>query len=301
MPKFYSNGKLLLTGEYIVLDGAKALALPVKFGQELRVEKIQDPVLKWRSNKENGDNWFSCEFKLKDFSFTKETDDQIAQTLQNILKETRILNPGFLRSPQGSLAETILNFPGDWGLGTSSTLINNIAQWAQVDPYTLLYKSFGGSGYDIACAQHNSPILFQKEKNKPRVEKVNFDPVFKDQLYFVYLNKKQISSKEIKKYKAEKNDLKSAVQEIDRLTGEMINCKKLNDFEKILSAHEEIIASVIKREPVQKSLFPDYFGQTKSLGAWGGDFILATGNEDTPKYFIKKGYPTLLPYKKLIL
>jgi mevalonate kinase len=28
---FYSNGKLLLTGEYLVLDGAKSLALPTKF------------------------------------------------------------------------------------------------------------------------------------------------------------------------------------------------------------------------------------------------------------------------------
>ena len=32
---FYSNGKLLITGEYVVLDGAKALALPTKYGQNL--------------------------------------------------------------------------------------------------------------------------------------------------------------------------------------------------------------------------------------------------------------------------
>ena len=37
---FYSNGKLLLTAEYLVLDGAKALALPTKFGQDLEVKKI---------------------------------------------------------------------------------------------------------------------------------------------------------------------------------------------------------------------------------------------------------------------
>ncbi|MDB4497362.1 GHMP kinase, partial [Flavobacteriaceae bacterium] len=28
---FYSNGKLLLTGEYLVLEGATALAVPTKF------------------------------------------------------------------------------------------------------------------------------------------------------------------------------------------------------------------------------------------------------------------------------
>ena len=36
---FYSNGKLLITGEYVVLDGAKALALPTKFGQSLVVKQ----------------------------------------------------------------------------------------------------------------------------------------------------------------------------------------------------------------------------------------------------------------------
>ena len=30
MEKFYSHGKLLITGEYAVLDGAKAIALPTK-------------------------------------------------------------------------------------------------------------------------------------------------------------------------------------------------------------------------------------------------------------------------------
>ena len=34
---FYSNGKLLLTGEYLVLNGAVALAIPTKFGQTLTI------------------------------------------------------------------------------------------------------------------------------------------------------------------------------------------------------------------------------------------------------------------------
>ena len=34
---FYSNGKLLLTGEYVVLDGATALAIPTKYGQYLEI------------------------------------------------------------------------------------------------------------------------------------------------------------------------------------------------------------------------------------------------------------------------
>ena len=35
---FFANGKLLLTSEYLVLDGAKAFAIPTKKGQSLHVE-----------------------------------------------------------------------------------------------------------------------------------------------------------------------------------------------------------------------------------------------------------------------
>jgi hypothetical protein len=52
---------------------------------------------------------------------------------------------------------------------------------------------------------------------------------------------------------------------------------------------------------VQKEMFSDYFGQTKSLGAWGGDFILATGNDDTPIYFKNKGFDTVISYQDMIL
>ena len=42
MGKIFSPGKLLLTSEYVVLDGALALALPTKLGQEFFVEETLD-------------------------------------------------------------------------------------------------------------------------------------------------------------------------------------------------------------------------------------------------------------------
>ena len=62
-----------------------------------------------------------------------------------------------------------------------------------------------------------------------------------------------------------------------------------------------MVSKTIQLKTVQEQLFSDYFGQTKSLGAWGGDFILATGNGDTPDYFNKKGLQTVIPYQDLIL
>jgi hypothetical protein len=37
------------------------------------------------------------------------------------------------------------------------------------------------------------------------------------------------------------------------------------------------------------------------LGAWGGDFVLATGGEKEKQYFIQKGFTTVLSYAEMIL
>jgi len=65
--------------------------------------------------------------------------------------------------------------------------------------------------------------------------------------------------------------------------------------------HEKIISAIIQQKPVKSELFPDYFGEIKSLGAWGGDFVLATGNEKSISYFKNKGFETILGFEKMIL
>ncbi|MDO9275582.1 MAG: GYDIA family GHMP kinase [Lutibacter sp.] len=307
--KYFSQGKLLLTGEYFVLDGAKSLAVPTKYGQDLVVEPIKEPQLIWQSFSENGECWLEAIFdlpKLRLANATFEADedggkDTIAENLKEILLETRKLNPAFLNSEKGFLVKTKLDFPRNWGLGSSSTLINNIANWAKVNPYKLLENTFGGSGYDIACAQHNSPILFTKNPSEIVVEEVNFNPTFKDQLYFVHLNKKQNSREGIERYKKLKGNLTSELKQISELSEAFLSCGNLSYFEKLMKEHEQIVSKTIQFKPIQEQLFSDYFGQTKSLGAWGGDFILATGNEDSPNYFNKKGFSTVRPYKDMVL
>ncbi|WP_196890944.1 GYDIA family GHMP kinase [Aureivirga marina] len=309
MNRFYSNGKLLITGEYLVLDGAKALAVPTKFGQDLIVETLQESVLLWESYSHDGSEWFSAEFelpkiRLKSATFLSDNEgkgEMIAETLQKFLHTCKELNPSFLTEAKGFLIKTNLTFPRDWGLGSSSTLLNNLADWAQVNPFELLEKSFSGSGYDLACAKNDTPILFQKNGINPLIEKVDFTPKFSDQLFFVHLNQKQNSRTGIKRYKEFKGNISAYVQEIDVLTQEILKAKSLDDFEKIIQEHETIISRIIDNKPIQNIVFKDYFGKVKSLGAWGGDFILATGNEDSKKYFVEKGFPVILPYKKMVL
>jgi len=306
---FYSNGKLLLTGEYLVLDGAKAFAIPTKFGQDLLVEKIEEPQIIWGSFDLNGNCWFEAIFelpKLRLISATFDSDKEgnaetIAETLLEILSEAKKMNPDFLNQGGGFIVKTKLTFPRNWGLGSSSTLINSIASWAKVDAFQLLWNSFRGSGYDIACAQNNSPIFYQLSDKKPIIEKVDFNPNFKQNLFFVHLNQKQDSKKGIAKFRQTKENISQQIHDISVISDAFLQTKSLLDFEKLMIEHEKIISSIIQQKPVKSELFPDYFGEIKSLGAWGGDFVMVTGNEETPSYFKNKGFETILSYKEMIL
>lgn len=299
----------MLTGEYLVLEGASALAVPTKFGQDLSIEKIKEPQLIWGSFTNTGDCWFEAVFELPKLrlvqaTFKSDSDgsaDFIAETLQDILLESRKLNPEFLKSEHGFQVKTNLTFPRDWGLGTSSTLINNIAQWAKVDAFQLLWNSFSGSGYDIANAKYNSPILYEVKNQKSVIKKVDFTPSFSDQLFFIHLNKKQDSKDGIARFKEKREKTNNEIQLVSEISRQLIKQQKLSEFEKLIHEHEKIISSIIELPTVKESIFPDYFGTLKSLGAWGGDFILATGNKDTPQYFKTKGYTTILRYSDMVL
>ncbi len=299
--EFYSNGKLLLTGEYAVLDGAKALATPTTYGQSLTVIATDTNILSWKSLNEMDEVWFDVNYNLESMNEISSTSGEISKTLLNILNQAQKLNPYFLMDGVGYAVETQLTFPRDWGLGTSSTLINNIAQWADINPYRLLKNTFGGSGYDIACANHKTPIIYQLENGMPTVQEVHFDPNFKDQLFFVYLNIKQNSRQGITHYRRLNSNIRELVNTIEHITSKMILCRDLTTFETLLDQHERILSETLKIPTVKKLLFHDYEGAIKSLGAWGGDFILATGNSASMEYFRQKDYNTIIPFSEMVL
>ena len=297
MQRFYSHGKLLLTAEYFVLDGAKALALPTKKGQHLQLQKSAHKGLLWKSWDVDNHCWFEALFKLP--KLTTKNTSKTANTLQKILKEAQRLNPNFLATESSLLAETFLEFPNNWGLGTSSTLINNNAQWADVNPYELLQNSFGGSGYDIAVAQKGSPIVYQIENQIPKSESIRLDWNFTDQLFFVHLNKKQDSKEGIAHYKMQNSSAKT-ISAINNITASLQDCTTIEDFENAIEMHETLVSETINLPTVKAQYFKDYPRSMKSLGAWGGDFILVTGDATNFAYFKNQGFHTILPFSEMI-
>ena len=303
--QFFSRGKLLITGEYFILDGAHGLALPTQLGQkmEVQVSESEKWKLEWNSYDVDKNCWLQLELSREDSLSGWSSLSVEKETLFSILKNAFKSNSKILDETKHYRVSTYLEFPNNWGLGSSSTLINNIAQWAKVNAYDLLNQTFGGSGYDIAVAQANASILFHRENNMPVSEKVSFNPSFNEQLYFVHLDKKQNSREGIAHYKQIKEGKSQAIQEITEITRKLISAAELVDFEKLLNEHENIVADVLQMKKAKDIFFSDYWGTVKSLGAWGGDFVLATSaksESETMEYFQSKGFGTVLKYKDII-
>lgn len=302
---YFGHGKLLLTGEYFVLDGALALALPTKVGQSLSVKYSPSfsPTLHWKSYDVNGNVWFDSQFEFWHFKCMDENPSEEALVLQKILQQVRKQNSHFLRDNVDVRVETRLGFPITWGLGSSSSLIYNIAQWAYISPFELLFKTFGGSGYDIACAQSDGPIAYKKVSSGPTFSPIYFSPDFKNNLYFIYLGKKQNSREAVKEYAKKRPVDSTLITKITELTQEFLSAQTLKQFQSLIVAHEEIISNTIDIPMVKDSHFADFSGAIKSLGAWGGDFILAATENDfdyVRSYFAGKGLEAVYKYNDLI-
>lgn len=297
---YYSHGKLLLTGEYFVLDGAKALAVPCKYGQTLEVYPNTKKGIEWSSYDMEDHLWFQKHFSIDVIKQTpKDKPDSIASTLQKILHHAYLQNPTFFKNIAVT-CKTALEFPRDWGLGSSSTLINNIAQWIAIDAYQLLENSFGGSGYDIAAAQSGKAFLYTRY-DLPRTEEILLEWAFTDQVFFVHQNQKQDSKEGIARYRAKVTNQEKNLATINLLTQEFVQAKSMEELNRAIEKHERFVAAKIGLKPIKESLFPDYPHAIKSLGAWGGDFFMALGQEEDKEYFKNKGYPTIISYSEMVL
>lgn len=303
---YYGHGKILLTGEYFIMEGAKSLAIPTNLGQSLSINYSPsfDPALIWKSFDQDGKLWFETKFEFWRFDLLKEDPTPEDLYLQRLLREARKLNSHFLRDEEDVLVETRLEFPVKWGLGSSSTLIYNIAQWAYVSPFELLFNTSRGSGYDIACSQSDGPILYEREPTGPRWSVTQFDPQFQDNLYFLYLGKKKNTQEAISFFKEKKINSKEIIPVLSSLTEKIQNAKTLEEFDALILKHEKIISSSLDIPRIKEIYFMDFWGEIKSLGAWGGDFVLVTSKrtkEETKRYFELNGFKELIPYSSLVL
>ncbi len=298
---YYSNAKLMISGEYLVLHGATSLVVPLKVGQHMQVSVAgSEAKIRWNA-REMGKHWFFAEIDSDTWSIERTNDPIIAGNLLKWLRETAALNPSLF----GRYFEikTDMGFNRDWGFGSSATLTVNLAQWAQIDPFELHFRISEGSGADVAAALSDGPVLYRLINNKPHYRRVNFAPSFLNMLWLVYTGKKQDTQASIKQFKNSSTPTARDLKRLDEITLEMISCSHLREFAHLMAEHEKCLSG-IRNIPSLKERFSDFAGELKSLGAWGGDFIMAASEqeeESIKEYFLKKNMQVLFSLDQIIL
>lgn len=305
MEHFSSNGKLLLTGEYVILFGSHSIALPTTYGQDLKLKKhTGTPNLRWIASSVDG-VWFTATFELPNLRIVQASSHEKAVFLQKLLEQAVSFNPELEQKLHSAEISTYANFSVNWGLGTSSTLIANLAKLAQIDPYELSSKVTSGSGYDIACATANNPLLFQKNTGgRPVIKETSFEKPYIGCLYFVYSGNKMATQEHVKSFLNHNAPAQKEIDAISSISHEILSGDSFDDFLRLMHTHEELIAKLLGKIPIQKEKFKYFDGVIKSLGAWGGDFMLvATNNnfEYVKAYFEQFGLSTIIPFEKMIL
>ncbi len=293
MKTYYAHGKLLLSGEYSVLKGSLALAIPTNLGQSLHFTASDAGNLTWHSYDYLDKLWLQVVFD-SNLSILSTSDNHKATFLQNLLKK------GFELSGEEfkpGLAETKLEFDRSWGLGSSSTLTYLIADWLGADQMKLHFATQIGSGYDVACASAKSPLLYRKDSDI-YIHHLKLPELY-SKVYFIHLNQKQLSKPEVEKFMAASQP-SALLDRISEISLALTLVKSENELRDLITEHESIMSDLLHRPTVQAKLFPEFNGIVKSLGAWGGDFVLALG-KDVPAYFKSKGYNTCIPFDEMVL
>lgn len=304
---FFSHGKLLISGEYVVLDGADAFSVPTRKGQHLHVQQAGGTTgtIHWRALDESGKVWLEVQHLSGSYELRSGSVGD-AERLNQLLQFCRLQLPELFSNSHFEV-ETHLDFPRNWGLGSSSTLISNLSLWTQIDPWELFFTLFDGSGYDVATALEGAPILYKRSFSEGNPVQVNWkrviwDPPFAEQLWFIHLGVKQDSQIEVANWKnRSKNTVSACIREdFNSISEEFAATKHLREFEFLMRTHEKILSALLHIPRIKERLFPDFSGEVKSLGAWGGDFILATGSSEDMNYFRSKGFSSIFSFEEMI-
>lgn len=298
--EYFSHGKLLITGEYFVIQGALALALPVRFGQSLSITPANHGLIEWKSHS-RGQLFMHTVFD-RHFKIKNTNNHQASQFVQLLLQKASSLSGNKLIFTEGFDIETNTTFDISWGMGSSSTFIANMAQWFQVDPYTLQWSVSNGSGYDIACTIHAKPVLYCLKDKTPNVQKVNFSPVFKDNLLFVYSGHKELTESNISKFNHTHMFSGADIQAMTKLTRDIHKTNDFELFDLLVQKHNTMVSKALGLKNPFETINYRFDGTIKPLGAWGGDFFIALSQQGAgyiKNYFLDKGYLTFFSFDEL--
>lgn len=268
----------------------------------MKVNETNGAELDWITHDANGKKWFSCKLNLIDFKIEKTTDEDKAQFIQSLIRSSVQLNSDFLSKWKKYKVVSQLEFDPEWGFGSSSTLITNLANWAELSPFELFFETQNGSGYDVATAMAEEAVLYQKDEKELSFEQFEWSNELLKSIYVYYQGHKQNSEEAVKSWSANKNWKSGDVDRISKISEELADCDKVDIAIELFREHDQILSRILSQPALQEE-YPDYKGVIKPLGAWGGDFAMAMHPDTgyTENYLKDKGIETYFLLKDIVL
>jgi hypothetical protein len=197
-----------------------------------------------------------------------------------------------------------LEFDRKSGLGSSSTLVSNFAQFAGLDAQRLQREVFGGSGYDVAVGSVGRGLVFWKDGDENHWSPWTLNASLTENWFVVFLGEKQNS-------RASLNNVKDRLQEIQQddfmlhqlqqVAGAVKMAQQITMLEAGLEMWQALLGMSLGLEtPYQQFGFqPVKGGLCKWLGAWGGDMLLVNQTFLTTQSAQLKSY-TIQPWNQLV-
>ncbi len=295
---FFAHGKLLLTSEYVVLDGVPALAVPTVLGQRLEaIEAATSSFLHWTALDSNGRVWLDGILERTEGGW--KASDEALEPVAYLLNASEKISQ---RTLPGGQVRTQLEFPSNYGWGSSSTLISLVAQWQGIDALPLHFATQNGSGYDAVCATAPGPLWYRKTADQTAEWKsTSLAHWPHNSLYLVHLGHKQQSAADVVRYRSLTPSL-SDVKGIEHAARALFEAATFDDWGHAARIHETRMAAILGRTPISEGALKGYPHACKSLGAWGGDFVLVQVADDTDlQWFKDQGFSTVLPWKTSVV
>ena len=280
MQTFFAPGKILLAGEYAVLLGLEAHAVPVKQGQWMEffaynTPENQAPTVHFKALDEHGESWIENTYDL-DSEVWRDTP---APELDAFDKVLQFVSADFWESQTSYRIETRLEFGRETGLGSSSTFIALMAQCFRLDPQKLQEHIFAGSGYDVAVACLGKPLSFWRNEKGAHYRQWSLPATLTEDWSVVFLGHKvnsRHSAAEIIENLKEVLAEPFYKQQFERVLRIVRDAETTASVEAALEMYQLLLAQLVNMDTPYKQfgLKPVKQGLCKWLGAWGGDMLL---------------------------
>ncbi len=303
MQSFYAPGKILLNGEYTVLVGFEGMALPVKCGQWLDSWVFNTPAaaidtLYYQALDENDQPWFQLSVSLDDLLPSSDiisTDKPVAETF---LKLLNLVPDGFFESGKSIRLVTRLEFNRNSGLGSSSTFVALMSQFFGLNAQWVQAELFGGSGYDVAIAQVQKPLVFWRNQQGVHFRPWKLSSSLTQQWHIVFWGDKVNSRNSSAAVKETLDQLSADTaykMQLEKILSLTRDAQDIPTLETSLEMMQMFLSQLLGLETPYQSLGlkPVSQGLCKWLGAWGGDMLLVNKK-------ILQEYPSIFKNKTVV-